>query len=347
MPNTSGIVSIENEVEIAVLVPNQNISTQIIWNNELINTSNQSAFANNYKIGMQMAIDSLKKLIPNMHLEISDSLDINSLKNLDSTNLNSKFIIQPLVIENDSTNYLSISTLQNENPISINYLGLIEESEMRNGIITYLRERSGNKILIYDKDKNETKDFVESQITNLRTIRINNKGVFTNQDLIDHLDAKNKNYVIIESSRDGVFLSATNTLLKELSNYDIELVVLNAKYIPEDNKVSSKRFHILKLIYPSGFSPLFYNQEKVLLKNYSENTTQNDRNEITYGFGMTYNALYQIYFNDYVSLKEYRFINLGIPLEYDDTNLLFSNKTVYIYRFEEDSNTFLLETYKP
>ena len=348
MPNTNktSTSDIENESEVSNSFPKQNISTQIIWNNDQINTNSQSTFIKNYKIGMQMAIDSIKKVIPNINLKIRDSLDINLLENIDTSNLNTKFIIQPLVSDNNNSNSLSISTLQDGRLKTTNYIGLTEESKLQYGIIKYLNENSGNKILIYDKDKNDTKDFVDSQITNLKTIRINNKGVFNNQELIDYLDPYSKNYVIIESSRDGVYLSTTNILLKQLTNYNIELVVLNAKYIPEEDRVSSKRFRILKLIYPSSFSPLFYNQKNLLLKNNNQNVSKNDSNNIIYGFGMVYHALYQIYFNNYENFKDFNFNPLGIIMEYDDTNLQFSNKTVYIYCYKENSDIFLLKTYK-
>ncbi|PWK18757.1 LysM peptidoglycan-binding domain-containing protein [Xanthomarina spongicola] len=348
MPNTNktSTSDIENESEVSNSFPKQNISTQIIWNNDQINTNSQSTFIKNYKIGMQMAIDSIKKVIPNINLNIRDSLDINLLENIDTSNLNTKFIIQPLVSDNNNSNSLSISTLQDGRLKTTNYIGLTEESKLQYGIIKYLNENSGNKILIYDKDKNDTKDFVDSQITNLKTIRINNKGVFNNQELIDYLDPNSKNYVIIESSRDGVYLSTTNILLKQLTNYNIELVVLNAKYIPEEDRVSSKRFRILKLIYPSSFSPLFYNQKNLLLKNNNQNVSKNDSNNIIYGFGMVYHALYQIYFNNYENFKDFNFNPLGIIMEYDDTNLQFSNKTVYIYCYKENSDIFLLKTYK-
>ena len=348
MPNTNktSTSDIENESEVSNSFPKQNISTQIIWNNDQINTNSQSTFIKNYKIGMQMAIDSIKKVIPNINLKIRDSLDINLLENIDTSNLNTKFIIQPLVSDNNNSNSLSISTLQDGRLKTTNYIGLTEESKLQYGIIKYLNENSGNKILIYDRDKNDTKDFVDSQITNLKTIRINNKGVFNNQELIDYLDPYSKNYVIIESSRDGVYLSTTNILLKQLTNYNIELVVLNAKYIPEEDRVSSKRFRILKLIYPSSFSPLFYNQKNLLLKNNNQNVSKNDSNNIIYGFGMVYHALYQIYFNNYENFKDFNFNPLGIIMEYDDTNLQFSNKTVYIYCYKENSDIFLLKTYK-
>ncbi|GGG54240.1 LysM peptidoglycan-binding domain-containing protein [Bizionia arctica] len=342
MPSSNGIN--KNISGVASSAPKQTISTQLFWNTDLVNSSNQSEFVKNYRIGMQMAIDSIKKDIPNINISLSDSLNLTFLENADT--LNSSFIIQPLVLEDNNTNYLSISSLVDGNPKSINYTGLTEEVKMRYGITKYLNKNDGNTILIYDKDKNDTKAFVEGQISNLKTIQVNSKGVFNSQDLIDLLATNTNNYIIIESERDGVFLSATNTLLKQLSNYNIELVVLNSKYIPEERKVSSKRFRILKLIYPSSFSPSFYNQKKLLLNNYTENVNLTDSNDITFGYIMVHNALSQIYFNDYENFKNYNFSTLGIPLEYDNINLQFNNNTVYIYRFDDTSDSFLLDTFK-
>src|SRR5690606_15125789 len=125
---------------------------------------------------------------------------------------------------------ISISAMENGNTKTFNYKGLVEESDLQKAVIKYLNKNAGNTILIYDKDKGKTKDLVESQISNAKIIPVNKNGIFNSEDLVGHLVSKTKNYVIIESSRDGVFLSATNTLLKQLAIYDIELVVLNPKF---------------------------------------------------------------------------------------------------------------------
>ncbi|WP_034059996.1 LysM peptidoglycan-binding domain-containing protein [Lacinutrix jangbogonensis] len=350
MPKNSEISNTESNKpsEKIYALTKQNIITQIICD-ETSETSNNPTFVENYKIGMQMAIDSIKNIVPNINLKISNTSNSLSIEDADNSKLISQFIIKPFSSEtsdNEKFNNLSISTLQNGSVININYKGLTDESEMQKGIIKYLNENDGNKILIYDKDKNDTKEFVESQIANLKTILVNKKGIFNSQDLKDYLNSKTKNYVIIESSRDGVFLSATNTLLKQLANYNIELVVLNANYIPEVEKVSSKRFRILKLIYPSCFSSKFYNEKRILLNNYSENISENDSDAIAFGFGMIYNALYQIYFTEYDNFKGNSSNTLGIPLEYDGSNQQFINKTIFIYRFDENLNNFLLKSYK-
>ncbi|MCX7547648.1 LysM peptidoglycan-binding domain-containing protein [Xanthomarina sp. F1114] len=350
MPNIDGISSLpsEKKPKLVTSSPKRNISTQIIWKDNTDIANNNFSSVESYKIGMQMAIDSIKKLIPNIKLDLTDYSNSYTSNQSSSSSLNSHFIITPFSLkteDKEQLDYLSISTFNNGEEKTINYKGLVDESEMQKSIIKYLNKEEANTILIYDKDKDDTKEFVESQIANLKTTRVNRKGVFKSQELIDHLNSNIKNYVIIESSRDGVFLSATNILLKQLANYNIELVVLNPKYIPEENKVSSKRFRILKLIYPSCFSSEFYRDKKSLLNNYFENTSQNVSNDIAFGFGMMYNALFQIYYSEDDSFRKNSSNVFGIPLHFDEKNEQFSNKTVFIYRYDEKSDTYLLETY--
>ena len=59
------------------------------------------------------------------------------------------------------------------------------------------------------------------------------------------------NYVVLDSEKTIVFLNSTTALMSKLSDYNIQLVLINASLIPKKSEVSDMRYRVLKLIYPS------------------------------------------------------------------------------------------------
>jgi len=59
------------------------------------------------------------------------------------------------------------------------------------------------------------------------------------------------NYVIIDSEKTGMILSTTNIMMAELSNFQLQLVIIEQNDTLDFEEISMKRLTILKMLYPS------------------------------------------------------------------------------------------------
>ncbi|MEZ4792212.1 MAG: LysM peptidoglycan-binding domain-containing protein [Gelidibacter sp.] len=164
----------------------------------------------------------------------------------------------------------------------------------RNTMLDYMNSKKGNLIVVCDIARKESKTYISNYSPNAKFIEVSKKGTFNTNDLVSQLEKDEVNYVILESEKNSVFLSVTNLLLGQLSNYPIQLALLDKSLIPNTDDISKKRFVILQMLYPS-LSPL---RETALTahfieaykKAYSVEPSQN----VKVGFDLTFDTLLRI-----------------------------------------------------
>ena len=81
---------------------------------------------------------------------------------------------------------------------------------------------------------------------------MDNAGVFKENDLQLALKKDKLNYVVLDSEKTIVFLNSTTTLMSKLSEYNIQLVLIDDALIPKQSEVSDLRYKVLKLIFPTN-----------------------------------------------------------------------------------------------
>ena len=100
--------------------------------------------------------------------------------------------------------------------------------------------------------------------------------------------------MIIDSERNGIFLNTTNILLRELTNYNIQLVVLESSLIPNEENISAKRFRILKMIYPEiAYKAISLEGKQFLINNKISLELQSSKNILS-GFDITFDTLLRL-----------------------------------------------------
>lgn len=189
---------------------------------------------------------------------------------------------------------VTVSTITQENGLKNIYNAVPSTNSQRDIILDYISSKRGNLIVVCDIGRKESKAYISSYAPNAKFIEVNKKGTFNEDELESQLDANKVNYVILESEKNSVFLSTTNVLLGQLSNYSIQLALLDKSLIPSTNDVSNKRFVILQLLYPSltplnetSFTSNFVSAYK---KSYSVEPTQN----VKFGFDLTFDTLLRL-----------------------------------------------------
>ncbi|OZV67490.1 hypothetical protein CA834_11100 [Winogradskyella aurantia] len=325
----------KNTTEESVDKINPKMKTNIIWSNSLFdNNLNEQQKVNDFYNGLIRAVNDSKTKYSNIVFELKDDEQKLNEK-LIETNL-STYNLKPIPDFNyeDDISKLSTLTLNYKNAnqtetLSIKALPSIED--MRDKMLEYLKSKNGKVICLYGKTFSSNIESIEKVLPNVELIKLNRNGNFKLKDLEDTLDPDRKNYVIIESFRTGVFLNSTSFLLRKSSEFDIQLVVLNAENIPDSSTISYNRFKILNLIYPLPFNP-----------NYLKDNSSH--HQIAY---LIISDIFQRLNNSGVSSFKNRTstTSFGTTFTYTFKDKLAENKAVSIYMFNDKSNMSLVGTY--
>lgn len=194
--------------------------------------------------------------------------------------------------------------------------------------------------MVCDVARKESKEFISNYLPSAKFVEVNKKGSFDSEELESLFDKNKVNYVILESDKNSVFLSTTNLLLGQLSEYAIHLALLDKSLIPNTDEVSNKRFVILQMLYPSltplKQSSLTYSFVDAYKKAFSVEPTLN----VKYGFDLTFDTLLRSSqaksfessakneITEYTTLKiNYKPSNLGS----------YNNVGIYIFQYNTDA----------
>lgn len=305
----------------------------VLWNDDFTFSGSKlnDEKAKYYK-GLILAIDSINKEYPLNKLSITKSDTFNN----DSLNTSlSKTYLHPFdnsinaLNTTKSIDLFSIAYHKQDSLRKIFLKGLASDKDMRDRVLEYLKKENGHVICLYDNENLKNKDIIETKLPNVDFIKINRKGAFQSENLTDALRTTMKNFVIIESSDVGVFLNTTNILLKKMSTSDIQLVVLNPNNIPSKEKITSKRFKILRLLFP---------------KQYNLELNKGMDNTVALSFAINYDALKRLYKknNPEAFTKNLKTSVLGFSFNYELNNNVLENKAVLLFIFDKNSDHTLI-----
>ena len=136
-----------------------------------------------------------------------------------------------------------------------------------------------------------------------------------------------------------MIIGATNVLLSEFADFQIQIAVLEPSLLSNFENVSSIRTNILKMIYPSLTS--VYNSSK--LDKMTQKVTPNESNEgnqnFLLGFDMVYDTLLRLSQNkDFeVSAKDDITEYLKLQFKYSKNEVgTYVNKGFYILQHDTD-----------
>ncbi len=290
---------------------------------------------NDYLLGLRYAMNKAKSKFPNMALEFKNTNSSDDLISESNEDNSIRFKIKPNPqFENDRISQLSsyvVSETKNNSDNTILIKALPSEAEMQRKVIQYLKHKDENVICLFDDDHIENSKTVKERLPNSKLIKINNKNSFKSKELEKSLKKEALNFVVIESSKVGVFLSATSLLLKKSSSYNIQLVVLNHKNIPDSTKISYNRFKILNLTYPMPFNP---------------NSLREHSSSYNVAYLVGSEILNRLNTKGIEAFKDNNPTSfLGTVFRYDFKENTAENKAVSIYMFNDDSNSYLISTY--
>lgn len=221
------------------------------------------------------------------------------------------------------------------------YNALPSRHLQRKKVLEYIKEKDAHIIVLNDVNRTESKTFISEYAPDADFVIIKKNGSFSESELKGKLMKDRLNYVVIDSERTSVFLNTTNVLLSELSNHKIQLAVLEASLIPEEGRVSEKRYRILNMVFPSLIPPKSTPSSKQFLSSYQKEFNLLPSANVMLGFDITFDSLLRLIqqrsfensaFNDITEYTQLKF-------NYEKNNLgSFSNEGIYILQYDSNAN---------
>lgn len=220
------------------------------------------------------------------------------------------------------------------------YCAIPSVAHQRALMLQYIQSLNGNVIVVSDYNRTAVTDEILKVIPRAKVITTSEKGVLDVENLKYQLLKDKKNYVILNTDKNGTIITTTNALLSELSNQSITIAFLETGLMPDLEDISTKRFAVLQLIYPStvssnrsGFATTFIAQQQKILQSPPSPAFLN-------GFDITFDTLLRISQdkNFEASAKDDVTEQASIKFDYAKNEKgSYSNQGIYILQYGNDA----------
>lgn len=216
--------------------------------------------------GALMAIDSAKVLGLNIDVKIFDTEETKTTSAIDGLLRSKNFkeadaIIGPFYQQNvekvasflKDKNIPVISPLSKE--LGDSYSNLFQamppSEYSKQVMLDYMMSKNGNIILVSDPKKQTNKEYISKNYPSVVLASVSAAGGI-DLAMFRSLFVKDRiNYVIFDTEKTGMILSATNIMLNMKGNIQTQMVILEPNATLDFEEISMKRLTILKLLYPS------------------------------------------------------------------------------------------------
>lgn len=229
----------------------------------------KDAFLNmtlDFYAGALIAIDSAKALGMNVDVRIYDSEESKVNSNVASVIEKNNFrdvdaVIGPFYQQHaekaaellGKADIPVISPMSKETgkPFPNLYQAMPSVDNGRLAMLEYMMGKGGNIIIVNDPKRTTSKDFITRNCPDAKFVTLDDIGNINVENLKSLLAKDRKNFVVLDTEKTGMILSTTNLLLNEMSNFQLQLAILEPNETLDYDEISMKRLTILKLIYPS------------------------------------------------------------------------------------------------
>lgn len=309
-PSISSTFKGMNRKKVVLLLPfnAQKITADTV--NGVANRLKKESFLNltlDFYAGAMMAIDSAKTLGMNFDIKILDSEESktgSSINHLSKSNdlLTSDAIIGPFYqqyaekLAEALPNVPVISPLSKESGKSLPnlYQAMPSDAKTKKFVLDFLNSKNANVIVINDPKRGANREMIKAQYPNFKFVEVEGSGSINAEKLKALLSKSGTNYVLLDTERTGMILSATNTLLTEVGNYPIQLVIMEQNDTLEFEEISMKRLTVLKLMYPSVVKENESAEARIFKNSYRDKNKVFPSQYATRGFDVTFDTLLRL-----------------------------------------------------
>lgn len=304
--------------------------------------------------GALMAIDSVNKLGIKVNVSVLDSNESKSTSDISSLiqqeNLkNMDAIIGPFYQNNveKTAELLNQYNIPVISPLSKDYdkyfTNLIQatptDNDTKSVIFDFMRNKNGNIIAIIDPKKGAIKQYISENHKDVIFVEFNEKGGLNIENLKSLLLKDKPNFVIMETEKTNLILSTTSTLVNQLANFDIKLVILSENDALDYEEIPMSRLTKLKMHFPSITKANETKEANIFENNFRKKNKVLPNQFATRGFDITFDTILRL--NQEKSFLENINTSASEQVEnkfdyQSNSNGGYNNKGVYILYYDTD-----------
>ncbi len=304
--------------------------------------------------GVLMAIDSAKVMGLNINVRILDSEETknssaipglvqqNNLQNADA-------IIGPFYQTNveklaelvSANNVPVISPLSKEIGKSFTnlYQSMPSNDDSKAAMLDYIYKKNGNIVAVIDAKKTTLKNFFIKSKKGIKMVGLNVLGSVVS-DSLKKVFVKNKvNYLILDSQKTNVILATTNAMLALMSDYQVQLVILEANPTLDFDEIDMSRLTKLKMLYPSIIRENLSPEAEIFRNNFKKANKVFPNQFAIRGFDLTFDTLLRLSQD-----KNFQETSESVATEQIENKFSYSknssdsysNKGIYILYYDTD-----------
>lgn len=296
------------------------------------------------KMNLKVNVDIIEAQSANQTSKVKSTIQDNNINNYDAVFLPFYKTIEEVIKEftaDSKTPVITATTLTNKSNAYNLYSAAPSVNQQRLEVLNYMKSKQAHIIVLSDINRSESKAFISAHIPNVEFVDIKKNGSFSENELLSKFNKDQLNFVVIDSDRNSVFLNATNTLLNQLTNYKLQLAVLEGSLIPDDTDVSQKRYRILKMIFPSSIPAKSTLSSKHFLSSYQKKHKLLPSANIMLGFDITFDSLLRLMQQQSFEYTVENYITEYTQLKFNykkNSQGGYNNEGIYILQYDSDVN---------
>lgn len=347
-------LNILEKKEVAFLLPIDDATLKALVSDPLQSATTLDENAKRTKdfyLGAQFAVDSIKKLGVQVEAKLYSVTQNTALSVAKNNNLNTSSLVFYPVEDSKSDNigeYLSknnvpfLSFQSDDTKRTPNNFQLLpKETELKRAVLNYLSTLNGTIIIVSDSEKQNSEQWIKQNYADVLFAKTDDKGILDIESLKRLLTKNSKNFVVMDTDKTGILLDATTVLMKESTNYTIQLALMDEISSLNEESLSEMRFKVLKMIYPSVTKLDNLSALNTFKKQFRKQYETDPSPESLKGFDVTFDALLRVFQNKNfeATAKDNETQQVMYRFKYNkNTNGGYSNLGVYLYQFDAETN---------
>ena len=303
--------------------------------------------------GVLMAIDSAKTIGLNIDIKIYDSEETKNTSSIPSLIQQRKFdntsaIIGPfyqfnidVLAQSLGTNPIPIlSPLSKETGKSSNiYQSMPTNDDCKAAMMNYIFKNNGNLIALIDSKKAALKDYLKSNNYKNKIVGLNPNGLVVKDSLRKLLVRNKMNYIILDSQKTGFILAATNAMMSLMTDYQLQMVILEPNPTLDFYEIDLNRLVKLKMMYPSIVRENLSPEAEIFRDKYKKINKIFPNQFAIRGFDLAFDTMLRLsQVEDFKTVSDnYSTEQIENKFNYNkNSQNTYSNNGIYILNFESD-----------
>ncbi len=226
---------------------------------KILNSNSDYEKYNEFFQGAQIAIDSALALNLNFDITLIKENDAQSKLKIESSYKKNAILVPflkngahyPKISANETVSVIDIESNLSLIDSSIVYKTIPSKNSQKTKTLNYIAKQDAQVVVVSDLEEARNKDLILNTIPDAKFLKVDQAGFFKGDALENTLSKNKLNYIVLDSEKTIVFLNSTTSLMRKLSGYNIQLVIINSSLLPKQSEVSNMRYRVLKLIYPA------------------------------------------------------------------------------------------------